>query len=438
MTTRECAITISNGNFTISLTTKYEKGSRVQKHYFQGYNSYVAAEEDIERLLQHLSDRKRASTFIKTLESTTRGKKRPKSFSDGKLYGSVKKKNKRETSKKYRRYLHDMSMANKVPKERNEWDAMYNVREPHARARALRQFTRNPEIRTEYLTQQLHGIDDTGVRNAIAYVHERIKTLKSRITIDEKKLFIIRDGICEFKCYKLLLKAQLEEDDGLIDLTGEEEFTQDNTSKEQLARVSMQAYLVSFMYASLIERAQQEVHMLEHGVIEIMKHSGTLEELKNLLKVQLVSMRQFKEANSMGVIADKANQHSNKKVTAKTLKKWYNEYDEFGKFKEDIRGCYERNFFLSEYGYKRRFELYLKHERHLSVDSATIGLQRIIDNDPPVETEGKKAYVSLQPLSRRTVHRWMLKCGCKYEKASVSYYTDSHEAEETKKDFRER
>ena len=82
--------------------------------------------------------------------------------------------------------------------------------------------------------------------------------------------------------------------------------------------------------------------------------------------------------------------------------------------------------------------MYLKNERHLSVDAATIGLQRIIDSDPPAEAEGKKAYVNLQPLSRRTVHRWMLKCGCKYGKASVSYYTDSHEAEETKKDFRER
>ena len=77
--------------------------------------------------------------------------------------------------------------------------------------------------------------------------------------------------------------------------------------------------------------------------------------------------------------------------------------------------------------------MYLKNERHLSVDAATIGLQRIIDSDFPAEAEGKKAYVNSQPLSRRTVHRWMLKCGCKYEKAH-----DSHEAEETTKDFRER
>ena len=32
----------------------------------------------------------------------------------------------------------------------------------------------------------------------------------------------------------------------------------------------------------------------------------------------------------------------------------------------------------------------------------------------------------------------MLRCGCKYEKATISYYTDSHEAESTKKDLKER
>jgi hypothetical protein len=107
-------------------------------------------------------------------------------------------------------------------------------------------------------------------------------------------------------------------------------------------------------------------------------------------------------------------------------------------FKEDLRGCYERNFFLEEHGYKRRFELYLKNERHLSVNSATSALQRIIDADPPQTADGKKTLINIQPLSRRTVHRWMLKCGYKYEKASVSHYADSHEAEETKKDLKER
>ena len=61
-------------------------------------------------------------------------------------------------------------------------------------------------------------------------------------------------------------------------------------------------------------------------------------------------------------------------------------------------------------------------------------LESIIQKDPPKSEEGKKD----SPFSRRTVHRWMTKLGCKYEKATVSYYTDSHEAEETKKDMKER
>ena len=73
----------------------------------------------------------------------------------------------------------------------------------------------------------------------------------------------------------------------------------------------------------------------------------------------------------MGIIANIVNNESNKKISSKTLRKWYNEFDEYGKFKEDFRGCYERNFFLTEYGYKRRFELYLKNERQLSVAAAT-------------------------------------------------------------------
>ena len=313
MTTRKWAITISNGNFTISLTTQYEKGSRIQKTFFQGYISYVAAEEDVDRLLQHLMDRKRVQTFQKTLESTSRGKKRPNSFSDGTQHGAVRKLKKTDSSRKYKRYFHDMSMANKVPKGRHEWDAMYNVREPQNKARALRQFTRNPEIRAECISEQLHGKEDSGVRNAIMYVHERMKTLSSKITIDEKKLYIIRDEICGVSCHKLILKAKLEEDDGLIDLTSEEEFTMANTSKEQLARVSMQAYLISFMYKALIERSQQEVQLLQQELSEIENHAGTVEEMKSILKKHLDLVRLFKVANSLGIIANIVNNESNTK-----------------------------------------------------------------------------------------------------------------------------
>jgi hypothetical protein len=123
---------------------------------------------------------------------------------------------KKDNSRKYARYLLEMPMAKKVPKERDEWDAMFNVRQQHSRARALRQFKKNPEIRAEYLTQQLLGKDDNGVSNAIAYLHERIKTLSSKIAVDEKKLHVIRDEIRDGSRYTLLLRAKLEEYEGSL------------------------------------------------------------------------------------------------------------------------------------------------------------------------------------------------------------------------------
>ena len=125
-------------------------------------------------------------------------------------------------------------------------------------------------------------------------------------------------------------------------------------------------------------------------------------------------------------------------MSSRKIREWYNEYLENGSFEEDMRGCWKRDMFLEEYGYSLRFQIYLKNEKKLTVDIATKELESIIQKDPPKSEEGKRNFESLRPFSRRTVHRWMTKLGCKYEKATVSYYTDSHEAEETKKDMKER
>ena len=97
-----------------------------------------------------------------------------------------------------------------------------------------------------------------------------------------------------------------------------------------------------------------------------------------------------------------------------------------------------RKSFLEEYGYSLRFQLYLINERRLTVAAATKALEDIIMKDPPPCKDGRKLFDDLRPFTQRTVHRWMLKLGCRYEKSTVSYYTDTHEAEETKKDFKER
>jgi hypothetical protein len=71
-----------------------------------------------------LVGKKRVATFERTLESTTSGKKRPNSSCNESCLVCCEEKKKKDDSRKYRRYLRDMSMANEVPRESDEWDAM--------------------------------------------------------------------------------------------------------------------------------------------------------------------------------------------------------------------------------------------------------------------------------------------------------------------------
>jgi hypothetical protein len=92
----------------------------------------------------------------------------------------------------------------------------------------------------------------------------------------------------------------------------------------------------------------------------------------------------------MGMIVEKVCEESERKMSQTTIRKWYNEFKDHGLFKEDLRGCYERMSFLEEYNYTRKFQLYLRNEKHLKVDEAKRNLEFILNSDPPESAKGKK------------------------------------------------
>lgn len=444
MTHRSFSIVSKDDGFGLAITTTYEKGKKGIKHFIYGYFSAKAADNDIERLTDHFEKKKHLSSFVSIYGKPLKTEfKRVRHDLSGALNGCVKKARRKVSNKAYNLYVKNMKEVYMKPLDRSEWDKIYDERDPVLKARMLRANARNPHIRQRYLLQGLNSEDPDDSQkaaiNAVNYVRERIKTLAHFVMNSNELLLLLREHIFEGTCFKLLLRAKFDEDEteDVIDLTEDDEFTEMNTSKAQIAKVIMQSIVVGTIFALLIERAEDETHFLRNELEEIKKCS-TPDELRKVLADNLVKLQKFKEESSMNVITEKAVNQTVKKVSAKTAKKWFNDFKEHKLFKEDLRGCYQRRFFLDEYGYKRRFELYLKNERHLSVDSAKKNLEEIMETDPPLSEEGKRIFASMLPLSRNTVHRWMLKCGCKYMKATVSYYTDSHEAEETKKDFRDR
>ena len=444
MTNRSFSIVAKGDDFGLAITTTYEKGKKGIKHYIYGYLSPKAANSDIDRLIEHFGRKKHLSSFVSNYGKPLKTDfKRERHDLSGALNGCVKKARRKVSNKAYNLYVKNLKEAYLKPLDRCEWDKVYDERDPILKARALRANARNPNIRQRYLLEGLNSEDSDdslkAITNAVNYVRERIKTLAYYIASSHELLLLLRENIFEGTCYKLLLRAKFDEDDStdVIDLTADDEFTEMNTSKAQIAKVIMQAVVVATIFTLLIERAEDETNFLQMELKEI-RNCNSPDGLRKILADNLVKLREFKERMSMNLIAEKAVKQTIKKVSAKTAKKWFNDFKAFKLFKEDLRGCYERRFFLDEYGYTRRFELYLKNERHLSVDSAKKNLEEIMESDPPLSKEGQKIFASMLPLSRNTVHRWMLKCGCKYEKATVSYYTDSHEAEETKKDFKDR
>jgi hypothetical protein len=182
---------------------------------------------------------------------------------------------------------------------------------------------------------------------------------------------------------------------------------------------------------------------LENGILltfmsEIKSSSLDLGQREVLLQDHEKTKKLFRLEHTMESLSERARAETGNAISSRKIRDWYHDYLENQSFEEDLRGSWKRDMFLEDYDYALRFQIYLKNERKPTVDTATKELESMILKHPPKTEEGKKAFDSLRPFSRRTVHRWMVKLGCKYEKATVSYYTDSHEAEETKRDMKER
>ena len=274
---------------------------------------------------------------------------------------------------------------------------------------------------------------------ALAYIHQRLRVLRGRKVKNMALMDGLRECIFTGQMYTKIREVVYVEDSEVLDLTeAPAKYTQESTSKASMKRVVIQGFTVLSMLEQIELKNDKETLILKRLLSELQSRQSPSCSSDIMFKEHEVVKRHFRAENTMNILSDKVRQLARNAMSSRKIREWYNEYLENGSFEEDMRGCWKRDMFLEEYGYSLRFQIYLKNEKKLTVDIATKELESIIQKDPPKSEEGKRNFESLRPFSRRTVHRWMTKLGCKYEKATVSYYTDSHEAEETKKDMKER
>ena len=413
------------------------KRKATQKVYdVRGYWTEKHAREDIPRLIEHLRT-KRIQTFEKNIgeeyDASPPLKKRRKGSrcelpKATELRGRCLTQLLKRLQYAYYRYKTQPVSESTVLLSKKDWMKVQSSRRIDATCK-MKKSDLEQEARTEA---------------SLSYLHQRLQLLQTRTRTTKKFINGLRECLYTGTCFKRIREfvSDDEKAENIIDLTIDgPAFTQENTSKAQLVRITAQCFVTYNMFLKLESRDDAEVVMTKTVLQEARLQCGSKGEQNNLsllLAKYDADKNVFRANNSISKISEEVRLLSGGRISSKTIRMWYHEYMEKESFQEDCRGSYARATFIEQYGYTQRFQLYLKNERKLTVDAATRALEAIIMKDPPVSEDGRKLLTDLRPFTQRTVHRWMLKLGCKYEKATVSYYTDTHEAEETKRDFRER
>lgn len=416
----------------VKVAGRYSKN--VKKHYIRGYSTASDAQQDISRLDLHLKSGRNINTFEKHVtdemeELLAPPSKRPcsrevkdtdkPSIFQG-LQGYVFIRIRRKLNFQYHQYKKELRNENGLTPilSKEDW---------------LQELQMKSQSNFLELEQQLR------CQASLTYINQRLRVIRGRKLKNIELINGLRKCIYMGETYTKLREALIEEKNDVIDLTKDgPKFTEESLTRAQSIRITIQCVTVLNMLQEIDQRNNLETSILEGFLSEIGLNSSSISACQLILKDHEIMKKKFRSDNNMNILSDRVRAQTGCVISAKKIREWYHEYLEHENFEEDLRGGWKRDMFLEEYGYALRFQIYMKNERKLTVDIATKELESIIMKDPPKTEKGKTAFDVLRPFSKRTVHRWMIKLGCKYEKAIVSYYTDSHEAEETKKDMKER
>jgi hypothetical protein len=293
-----------------------------------------------------------------------------------------------------------------------------------------------------------HGV----MRQSIANLQKRAETVRGQLRVFQESYAGLTTALRNNVYDPHLLRASFAGAEG-VQLQG------DKMSKAQETRLHLQCLVTKEMFSQLIQRAEAELKHIGATVLAFFALTADSSKKRKREESEGISENESEEklpeylwvlsragereallkTMTMAAMATSARNiwtvDSTEFPSSTTTLKWYNEFKKHGGFKEDMRGIYERDNFLDDFGYKARFLLYLRTTKKFTVKTVLEALQRhIIEEDLPKDPDKLKKVEAMLPLSQSTVWRWMKANGCKYEEATCTYYTDSHEADDTKKD----
>ncbi len=214
--------------------------------------------------------------------------------------------------------------------------------------------------------------------------------------------------------------------------------SRDDFSEKQLIRVNAQCTAVCEVFRAKV-RKYHALSTVAEQVYQTMLKMDTqnatfymIDHVQAQFRLQTNEIYESFDMSQIckGVLFEMGEYSERFKCSERTLRNWVNEYrtNSYAGFFEDLRGCWARDFFLEEEGLKGNFVLFMQTTKKLTVDLSREFLNQLLLSkySDSLDTVLNRYRVKF-PLSRRTVHRWMLLCGAKYEPYAQTYYTDSHD-----------
>jgi hypothetical protein len=119
MTHRSFSIVAKDDKFGLAITTTYERSNKGNKHIIYDYFSAKAANNDIERLIDHFDSGKHVTSFISIYGKPQKTDfKRVRHDLSGALSGCVKKSRRKVSNKDYNLYVKKLKLASTEPLDR--------------------------------------------------------------------------------------------------------------------------------------------------------------------------------------------------------------------------------------------------------------------------------------------------------------------------------
>ncbi|CAB1120843.1 unnamed protein product [Ectocarpus sp. CCAP 1310/34] len=262
------------------------------------------------------------------------------------------------------------------------------------------------------------------------YLGGRIKDLTATVAANEQHIKRLQDALRTGHLPSLLLPLpppSVEDGENAGDRTWAEDTgkpPEETVPEKQINRLWQQAYS---SLEVLKEERDSDVKQLECT----RKANGVLSGCKFDLLNEASLVRH--EAPLLRIAAKVAGP-SPQAYAPSTILRWLRDFRKEGGFRRDARGAHETDWIMSEEDLKGKLLAWMIPQPRVTVKDVCKYINGPLLQDDKEDLSRLHAYQVNLPVSMSTTHPWMIRLGCKYERATKSFYTDSHEKKEEEVD----